>query len=125
MNSKQLHWVSQNRSRSQRVRDVGNIVGQLVSNLEDSWHGDRDALHEAVSSITDENFARHCKLGWIDQRVVTILVDEPTMVFEMQRRWQQPLEKRLKLALKRGRNYRIRFDYDRHDLRRTGESAGR
>ncbi len=125
MNNRQLQWVNQNRSRSQRARGVGDIVGQLVSNLEDSWHGDRDALREAVSSITDENFAAHCKLGWIDQRIVTILVDEPTLVFDMQRRWQQPLEKQLKLAVKRGRNYRVRFDYDSHDLGRNGESAGR
>ncbi len=120
MDSRQLQWVNRNRSRGSRTQGVGDIVGQLVSKLEDSWHGDRDALREAVSSITDENFARHCKLGWIDQRVVTILVDEPTLVFEMQRKWQQPLEKKLKLALKRGRNYRIRFDFDSHDLQKRG-----
>jgi len=114
MNERQLRWASRNRSKSTRSREVGDMVGQLVKELEDGWHGDRQAISEVVSSITDDIFSAHGKLGWISQGVVTILVDEPTLVFDMQRRWQQTLEHRLKRRLKRGRNYRVMFDYDRH-----------
>ncbi len=114
MNKRQLHWVSRNRSRSTRSREVGDLVGQLVEGLEDSWHDNRQALCEVVSSITDEIFSAHCKLGWINRGVITILVDEPALVFDMQRRWQRALEDRLKRRLKRGQHYRVMFDYDRH-----------
>lgn len=88
MSDRRLEWVSKNRTRRDRTRRAGDLVGAVVQS---GRRPNDEVLHcmaEALAACADEEFREHCRVADFRGGLLRIHVDAPTLVSTMRVRWQ-------------------------------------
>ena len=86
-NRRQLEWVQRNRARSDRTRQAGLPIRQLVRGLEVAGLPVAGKLAAVIAEVVDQEFRRHCRITLVEGKTLTVSVDEASMVYAMRIRW--------------------------------------
>lgn len=88
-----LYWVQKNRTRASRVRPVSALLARWVHSLSGSSSARASALARALAGHVDREFCDHCRVHVDDQGRISVVVDEPGLVFSMRARWFAVVQK--------------------------------
>ena len=124
MTQRQLGWVCRNRQPVARSAPIGHVARRLLEGLCTSKAGHLSELQQVIGTTTDALFRRHCTLGPLRHNVLTILVDDESLVCGMRLEWFLPLRE---LIGERCRGFHvgdIRFEAGRSELTMVGPEVG-
>ncbi len=82
-----LPWVKANRAREDSGRRVGPVLVRVLESLAVAGAERLDAVVERLDGAVDEEFRRHCRIGFLDAATLMIQVDSASLVYAMRARW--------------------------------------
>ncbi len=109
---RRLFWVHRNRTRRTRVVTLGSVFSGLWGDLAEGPSARPAKVRDAVSALTDDDFAAHCTLGGVSDDTLHVRVDSPGIVYSMRVKWTPILRTALR-RVTRGKVTRVRFEYAR------------
>ncbi len=102
MNTDQrLHWVHANRSRKRSWQQVGTILQKLAQAVSTEAAALCADLAPVIAACLDDEVRPHCRVAWVNRRLVTVHVDSPMLVSMMRRRWLRPLRQAISESFRR------------------------
>lgn len=99
MTDRRLEWVAKNRTRRDRTRRAGDLMGAII---ESGKRPDDEIIPRVVELLAvcvDDEFRAHCRIAEFRGGLLRVHVDAPTLVSAMRGRWRT----RICSALKGGR----------------------
>jgi len=87
VNERQLAWVQQNRVPGGRAERVGRTANRVLDGMCTSTVGHLTQLQRVIGAGADEEFRNHCTLGSLRRNVLTVLVDQESLVSAMRLEW--------------------------------------
>lgn len=87
MNEQQIAWVKRNREPVRLGGCLGQVAAGILEGVSSSTAGHLSQLQRVIGAGTDQAFRRHCTLGSLRNNVLTILVDQESLVCAMRLRW--------------------------------------
>ena len=124
MNEQQIAWVRRNREPARLGGRVGQVAAGILEGVSSSTAGRLSQLQQVIGGGTDQTFRQHCTLGSLRNNVLTILVDQESLVSVMRLEWFLPLRE---LIAEQCRGFHlgdIRFGLGRSELSVVGPEAG-
>ncbi len=116
----QLGWACRNRQPVTRSAPLGEITRRLLEGLSTSKAGHLSELQRVIGATTDDLFRRHCTLGPLRHNVLTILVDDESLVCGMRLDWFLPLRESIGERCRGFHVGDIRFEAGRSELTMVG-----
>ncbi|UCE62078.1 MAG: DUF721 domain-containing protein [Phycisphaerales bacterium] len=107
----ELTWVQRNRARRPSERQAGQVMETLVVRECTDAFERCGELARALAGYVDDDFRRHCRLAGVSRGVLTINVDEPSLLYAMRMRWEGVLGDAVRRCGRRGVIGRVVFEY--------------
>lgn len=94
----QLGWVQKNRAprRPRRTRFGGDLVREMIHDLDRAGGADQQKLAAAIGAVVDEPFRSCCRIGPVERGVLRIVVEDPSLTYAMRMQWQGRLAEMLR-----------------------------
>ena len=107
----QLEWVVKNRAKRDRVSRAGIAIEQVVTTVEQRGLEPALVVAQALTSIVDDEFRRHCRVAGAMGGRVTIQVDAAPLVSAMRMKWLTAVREGLGAADRRWGGGTIAFEF--------------
>ena len=121
---RRLHWVMANRTPRSTIPPIGAMIGGLVEVALRRDGEQRTQLASILADCVDQEFRRHCRIGDLQNGLLTIEVDEPGMISILRARWASKIESALRKRDARSGVRRVLFKFGRSGERIPMNASG-
>ncbi len=104
-----LRRMTQDTQPRTRLTGIGLLVRQVTQEGDPGFQATAAQVRSAVEEIADDLFRKHCWVLRIERSKLTIAVDDPSLIYELRRRYLFPLREHLASAVPRARITDIHF----------------
>jgi len=122
MNDLQLGWVQRNRGPRTKAHLAEECLKRLVRGMDRPENPRERRILSVIGETTDEDFRRHCRVE-VKRAMVTIHVDDASLVGVMRLKWSARLQEALRGPFGDHGALRCRFAYGTAGRRISGDTA--
>jgi hypothetical protein len=113
-----------NRTPRSTIPPIGAMIGGLVEVALRRDGEQRTQLASILADCVDQEFRRHCRIGDLQNGLLTIEVDEPGMISILRARWASKIESALRKRDARSGVRRVLFKFGRSGERIPMNASG-
>ena len=111
--NQQLKWVWRNRAKRESCTIAGRLLRELTDRLETEYFTVATKAASMLAACVDDEFRRHCRIVGARDGTLRINVDQPGLVWRLQRRWLARVSEALQGQRLSTPLRRVTFDFGR------------
>lgn len=104
-----LLLMTQNKQPRTRLTGIGPLVRQVAQAGDPAFQATAAQVRSAVEEAVDDLFRKHCWVLRVERSKLTIAVDDPSLVYELRRRYLFRLREHLASVVPRARITDVHF----------------
>lgn len=105
----QLRRMTQEKQPRTRLAGIGLLVRQVTQAGDPAFQATAAQVRSAVEETVDDLFRKHCWVLRVERNKLTIAVDDPSLIYELRRRYLFRLREHLACAVPRARITDVHF----------------
>ncbi len=105
----QLRRMTRDKQPRTRQAGIGLLARQATQAGDPAFQATAAQVRSAVEEAVDDLFRKHCRVIRVEQSKLTIAVDDPSMIYELRRRYLFRLREHLACVVPRARITDVHF----------------